>query len=84
MIEPKFFAGNPAAFLVWKHAMNQGGEDMKKEQIKRDLGMSERAWRKASVFLRGHGLMTVTTIRGLSPLLFGRKLSFREHCERNS
>ena len=84
MIEHEIFTGNPAAFFVWSYALKNGGDGMSKTQLKTELGISERTWRRASSFLRARGLMAVTTVRSEDNLTLGRKLSFYSADKKNA
>ena len=78
MIDPLTFAGNQSAFLIWSYGVAADQSRIKRELIKQDLGISERAWRKASKFLRDQGLMTVATIKDVANKCFRRQISFQK------
>ena len=78
MIDPLTFAGNQSAFLIWSYGVAADPGRIKRELIKQDLGISERAWRKASKFLRDQGLMTVATIKDVANKCFRRQISFQK------
>ena len=78
MIDPLTFAGNQSAFLIWSYGVAADQSRIKRELIKQDLGISERAWRNASKFLRDQGLMTVATIKDVANKCFRRQISFQK------
>ena len=78
MIDPLTFAGNQSAFLIWSYGVAADQGRIKRELIKQDLGISERARRTASKFLRDQGLMTVPTIKDVANKCFRRQISFQK------
>ena len=75
MIEHKFFAGNPAAFLVWKHALQYPDGTLCKRKIKGSLRLTTKQWRTAASFLRRNGLMAEMVVGvGTRKLFFSDEL----------